>query len=97
MKDEIWLPVVDYPQYHVSNLKRVKRIARLSKNGIDTIPEKLLSTTHYSGKYEKVTLSNDGKLKTFNIENLYQIAFLGKPLEIKYRQKAHYKKRLLTW
>lgn len=72
MSKEIWKDIEGYEGlYQVSNLGRVK--SNLRKGKI------LKSNSTYDGYYN-VTLSKNGKLKTYRIHRLVCIAFLDNPL-----------------
>lgn len=86
--EEIWVSIPEFEGYQVSDKKRVKRVARKSKNSNKMLPEKILKGS--SKHNDQFTLSKDGELKSFSYNTLYSLAF-GNPLQ------AKYKTRQLIW
>jgi len=78
--DEIWKDVPGYEgKYQVSNLGNIKSLAKSLKNG-KTKEEKILSIKGTCGNgYYKITLSKNGKLKTWLVHKLVAQSFLYKP------------------
>jgi hypothetical protein len=64
---EIWKPVVDFPEYFVSNLGNIKR------------NNKLLKSYPNNRGYLTVSLSKDGIVKSYLLHRLVGIAFLPNP------------------
>lgn len=66
--EEIWKDVVQYPNYQVSNLGRVKNknTGRMLKQSLDR-----------GGRYKSVYLCRDGKENTQRVHRLVASAFLG--------------------
>lgn len=81
MENEIWRDVVGYEElYQVSNLGRVKSLARvINRSGGSDLPvkEKILKSTLNSKGYMVVCLSKNGAVKTNKVHQLVAIAFLG--------------------
>jgi hypothetical protein len=77
MQEEIWKDIPNYEGcYQVSNLARVKSLAR--RNGKRVVVEKILRTfLTESRKYISVSLSLNGKLKLFSVHQLVAMAFLN--------------------
>lgn len=81
LKNEIWLPIVGYEGlYEISNIGRVKSLARLVEmsNGrsIRHLVEKLKGI-HSNRGYRCVELSIKGFNKKFQVHRLIMIAFIG--------------------
>lgn len=82
---EIWEDIEEYEEYQVSNKGRVKRKARIQKmpiNGkIVEFKERVLKSAkskYRQGYYrETVSLSKDGKTKTFSVARLVGNAFVA--------------------
>ena len=74
---EIWKDVEDYEgMYQVSNLGRVKGLARKSSIGRN-LQERMRKTPINSNGYPSVVLCKDGKEKIITVHQLVAIAFLG--------------------
>ena len=75
--EEEWRPVVGFEGYYeVSNLGRVKTVARrMSNRGV---PEKIRSQTELKG-YHCVGLIKDGTHKTVKVHRIVAEAFIGSP------------------
>lgn len=71
MNNEVWKPIVDYPNYEVSNLGRVKSFF------LNT--EKILKSTKNTNGYLQVGLYKEGKIKYFRVHRLVAQAFLPNP------------------
>ena len=69
--DEQWKQIAGYPNYQVSNLGRVRSIAR--KNSIIKQPRK-----HPTTGYLTTAIYKNGKGTTFTIQRLVMEAFVGK-------------------
>jgi len=77
--NEIWKEIKGYEDYEISNLGRVKSLARIitTVRGSRTYKEKILkgALDHYG--YSLVSLYKDNKVKTKMIHQLVAIAFLN--------------------
>ena len=80
--EEIWKDIEGYDgAYEVSNLGRVKSVARMpndAKGRRHPVGERLLRVRDRKG-YDVVTLSKDGELKTFCVHRLVAQAFIPNP------------------
>lgn len=81
---EYWKDIKGYEGlYQISNLKRVKSLPRMrvSKGGcLCPVPEKILSLNKIDKDgYIDVTLSKDGKLRTYRLSRLMAQAFIPNP------------------
>tara|TARA_R110001632_G_C11076374_1_gene387963 strand:- start:13 stop:513 length:501 start_codon:yes stop_codon:yes gene_type:complete len=76
---EIWKEVKGYRDYEVSNLGRVKSLARIviTAKGSRTCKEKILKPSVDGQGYLKVCLSSNGKGKVKRIHRLVAIVFLN--------------------
>ena len=74
--NETWLPVAGYENYEVSNLGRVRSVARGGTKGGVLRPQK------NRGGYLDVTLCKNGKRKGCTIHRLVATAFLENPLNL---------------
>lgn len=73
---EIWLPIDNYVGlYEISNFGRVKSLPRKMNNKV--VKEKILNESYGANGYQKVSLANYGKMKTFLVHRLVALAFLG--------------------
>jgi hypothetical protein len=73
---EIWLPIDNYVGlYEISNFGRVKSLPRKMNNKV--VKEKILNESFGANGYQKVSLANYGKMKTFLVHRLVALAFLG--------------------
>jgi len=77
--NEIWKPIKDFETaYEVSNLGRVKSLARERKNGTGSYLHKERILKHgISSFYYNVCLKFNGKTKTRNVHQLVAEAFLN--------------------
>jgi len=76
MEVEIWKPVPDYEGlYEVSNLGRVKRVAR----GRGTYVGRILNYSPSRGGYMRVKLMKNGTYKKLFVNRLVLLAFVGTP------------------
>jgi hypothetical protein len=79
--EEAWLPVVGYEEsYEVSNLGRVKSVARvvMRRNGTQqSVRERIRVQIPHRGQYLQVVLSADGVRVTHKAHRLVAAAFLG--------------------
>ena len=74
---EIWKDVEDYEgMYQVSNLGRVKSLARKSSAG-HNLQEKIRKTPINTHGYSSVVLCKDGSKKTEAVHQLVAVAFLN--------------------
>jgi len=71
---EIWKDIEGYPNYQVSNMGRVK-----SLNYRRTGKEKIIKGSKNNSGYLTVTLSKEGKMKSYFIHRLVASAFLDNP------------------
>lgn len=79
---EVWKDVIGYEGlYQVSNLGRVKSLARRCKtwNGERGVPEKILIGGLDTDGYKQVTLCNEGHKTTWKVHRLVCLAFLPNP------------------
>ena len=77
---EEWKPVVDFPQYMVSNLGRVKSLSREAKGGVKyIISEKILKVIINNNGYEWVNLYDGDKKKSMYVHRLVAEAFIPNP------------------
>ena len=77
---EIWKEVKGYEDYEISNLGRVKSLARTIYKTDGTTQahkERFLKPSFSNGGYLKVSLSNNFKVKTKRIHQLVAEAFLN--------------------
>ena len=81
MKKERWIPIPEYENlYEISDLGRVKsleRVVHLPRGGFRTDPEKVMRNKMNRLGYPLITLSKNGKYKTFKIHRLVMAAFMG--------------------
>lgn len=80
---EIWKDIIGYEGlYQVSNMGRVKSLARLKKNGCNSfqkIPEILRELRKDKGGYFNVDLWKDNKKKVLKVHRLVAHAFIPNP------------------
>ena len=77
---EIWKEIKGFEHYEISNLGRVKSLARAivySSGKIRYYEDKLLTPSINKQGYLRVTLSNKGVVKTVNIHKILAVAFLN--------------------
>ena len=77
---EIWKSIIDYPNYEVSSLGRVKSLSRRSKmprGGFRLIPETILKPCLNKSGYYYVSLVNDLNNKKFRVHSLVARCFLN--------------------
>lgn len=80
---EYWKNIKGYEElYQVSNNGYIKSLKRISWNGkgYHEKKEMILKIQFDGRKYPQVTLSINGKIKTFRIHNLVANAFIPNPL-----------------
>lgn len=70
-ENEVWKEIKNYPQYEVSNCGRVRSLKRKAPH--------ILKACMSSCGYLCVTLSKEGKVKTFPIAKLVAEAFIPNP------------------
>lgn len=75
--DEIWRPIPGALQYEVSDMGRVRRIAK----GKGTVSGKVLKPFDGGNGYLKVALSCEGVVRKRAVHRLVAEVFLGKPHE----------------
>ena len=79
---EKWIDIPNYEGlYKISNFGKVKSLEKSRMNGknlkiLRIYPEKNLKTRISNTGYELVTLSKNGKLKTFSVHRLIALSFL---------------------
>lgn len=79
MKKEIWKDIEGYEKvYQISNLGRVKSLARWS-NGNHFLKEKYLKTYLDKDLYERINLYEKGKVKHYFVHRLVAQAFIPNP------------------
>ena len=80
---EKWKDIEGYEGlYQVSNMGRVKSLERFRKgkhNSLVFVNEKILKSRKDGGGYLRVSLSKEGKIKTFKVHRLVASAFLDNP------------------
>jgi len=87
-QEEIWKDIVGYEGFYlVSNLGNVKSIDRYVKHNYGDLSRRIQkggnrNLIFNSDKYYCVTLSKNGKHKTFTVHRLVAIAFLENPLNL---------------
>lgn len=77
---EIWLPVVGFEScYEVSSLGNVRSLDRIvrNKHGLALKKGKKLKPQNAKDGYLSITLSKNGKLKSFLIHRLVATSFIG--------------------
>jgi hypothetical protein len=80
---EKWIDIPNYEGlYKISNLGKVKSLEKSRMNGknlkiLRVYPEKNLKTRISNTGYELVTLSKNGKLKTFSVHRLVAFSFFN--------------------
>lgn len=80
--EEVWKDVVGYEGYYqVSNLGRVKGVARKIKNdkGVFIKEESILNAANNRGGYPQVSLSKNNKQHPFRVHRLVAKAFIPNP------------------
>jgi uncharacterized protein (DUF433 family) len=75
---EIWKPVEELPDYHVSNFGRIKNITAGSHGGRPSIAGSGILSTHISCGYHKVSLFKAGEVIVKSVHRLMALAFLEK-------------------
>ena len=84
INNEIWRPVEGYEGlYEVSNLGRVKSIARIDSNN-HFVKERILKLDCNGKDYIQITLFKDNKRKKYLVHRLVAIAFIPNPNKYKY-------------
>ena len=80
---ENWKDIEGYEGlYQVSNMGRVKSLERFRKgkhNSLVFVNEKILKSRKDGGGYLRVSLSKEGKIKTFKVHRLVASAFIDNP------------------
>lgn len=79
-EQEIWKPIAGFEGcYEISNLGRVKSLARVSKDGkqLRNVPERILIQAKTN--YPSVSLWKAGKLKVIKVHRLVATAFIDNP------------------
>mgnify|MGYP000648467329 CR=1 FL=1 len=81
---EIWKDIKGYERkYQVSNLGRIKSLKRRYRK-----TERILTKHKHYKNYDLVSLSKDGKIKTYTVHRLVALAFIPNPenkLEINHK------------
>lgn len=72
---EQWRPIVDWPEYEVSNLGRVKRV----RAACGATTGSLLNPWRSRGGYLMVGLSRGSKVKTMLVHRLVAMTLIGDP------------------
>ncbi len=75
--EEEWLPIKDFPNYIVSNLGRVKRIARKNVRG-HNLKEKFLNPWFDKDGYQRVEIFNNIRKNT-SVHRIVAEAFVPNP------------------
>lgn len=80
LQKEVWRPIVGFPGYMVSNMGRVKSLARVVKRGNNQIPvkEKFLKFGTSVG-YPFVNLNREGVSTSVKVHRLVASAFVPNP------------------
>lgn len=77
--EEIWKDIQGYEGlYQVSNLGRVKSLARLDTRG-QRVSEKILKLGKHRAGYFRVNLYKNGKMKQYLVHRLVALAFIPNP------------------
>ena len=79
---EQWKPIQGYEEYEVSNHGRIKRLAyykNVCNGGKQFQPERILDPQTRKGGYKAISLSKDGKVKSFLVHRLVAMAFIPNP------------------
>lgn len=82
---EIWKNIIGFEGlYEISNLGKIKSIKRKcpSKNGLRTVPEKIMKTKLDKDGYEVINLAKNGGKIYISIHRLLGIAFIPNPLNL---------------
>lgn len=72
--NEIWLPIIDYPNYRVSNFGRIKSLNYLGHGG-----EQILKQGISAQGYMKINLYDGGRRKSMLVHRLVAQAFIDNP------------------
>lgn len=73
IEEEKWRAVPEWPEYHASNLGRVKRV----KAATGTRPGKILKPSNSKDGYLRVSLSRPGNRQCMTLHKLIAVTFLG--------------------
>ena len=76
LKDEVWVDIIDFEGlYQISNLGRIKRLARIDKRGCKQ-EEKILKQSLRKNGYLEIKLCKDGKHFNFRVHRLVALMFI---------------------
>lgn len=75
---EIWKSIIDYPDYEISNLGRVKSLSRISLRGFK-LKEKIIRGGINGGGYNQIPLRNNGVRKNVLAHRIVAKAFISNP------------------
>ena len=84
LEGEEWVPIIDWPEYMVSNMGRVKALARMISFGIGyrPIPEKMMHPTPSDDRgYLRVALSREAKSSYRYVHILVGLHFIPNPFK----------------
>lgn len=83
MAGETWMPMPSYNgQYEISNMGRVKSLDRvvIKKSGENaSIAGRILKQYKRQSGYLKISVSKDGKRKTFDVHRLVGVVYIDNP------------------
>lgn len=81
MNTEIFVPIIGYPNYEISNLGNVKSLKKEINHGnyISISEERIIPAKKHNGGYLFISLSSDGVKRQFLIHRLVAIMFIANP------------------
>lgn len=79
--NEEWRTIVDFPNYEISNLGRIKVLERKIYNGhhYRKMPEKFLKLEKTNNGYLRVQLVNSSGIKKYSVHRLIAKIFINNP------------------
>lgn len=79
MEEEIWVDICGYEGYYqISNLGRIKSLARITTDG-RTIKDRILKLEKRKSGYVYIMLSKNGNTKVFSVHRLVAKTFIPNP------------------